>query len=359
MCLLPPFSQTPPETEDSITLILSLLNSCQEHHHCTPTFGASEGQKEAPNNNQRTERRLIPLAAVRGKSPGFAIIQSPSPKTFQAVPKGHLVVHENLASSNPTAGTSSSSLGGSFYHRRRRSSTSNTPQGLNLQGAKLLEPDGRGGHRGALSPIPGTPNIPMSLSRSPSPVPGGGWASPGLNNDPGSANGYRVNGGASAVTWESAKAKSDGINGYPSFSTQNNGFFNRHYRKISSNLPHFNLGAEQSFAEKEKLVRGRWMAWDSVRIARVKSFARRVKQRLGRAGVVLFVLLIFSFLYMMFYVTRELPPSPYQILLTPQSTSPTMAKIETPRWRKEVCCCSCGESGRRCHGVEGTERMGH
>lgn len=172
----------------------------------------------------------------------------------------------------------------------------------------MLEPDGpRGGNRGGLSPIPGTPNIPMSLSRSPSPIPGGGWASPGLNNDVGerssSGNGYRVNGGANSVTWESAKAKSDGINGYPSFSTQNNGFFNRHYRKISSNLPHFNLGNEKSFAEKEKLGRGRWS--DGARITRVKNFARRLKQRSGRAGVVAVVLLVLTILYTLFYATRK------------------------------------------------------
>ena len=176
----------------------------------------------------------------------------------------------------------------------------------------MLEPDGpRGGHRGGLSPIPGTPNIPMSLSRSPSPIPGGGWASPGLNDGinerSGSAKGH-LNGGASSVTWESAKAKSNGINGYPSFSTQNNGFFNRHYRKISSNLPHFNIGSEKSFAEKEKLGRGRWR--DGARIARIKSLARRAKQRSGRAGIVVIAIMVFSFLYMLFYVTRKAPPYP-------------------------------------------------
>lgn len=126
-----------------------------------------------------------------------------------------------------------------------------------------------------------------------------------MNNDggerSGSGKGYRGNGGASSVTWESAKAKTDGINGYPSFSTQNNGFFNRHYRKISSNLPHFTLRTEKSFAEKEKLGRGR----DGARITRVKNFARRVKQKTGRAGIVVVVLLVFTILYTLFYVTRK------------------------------------------------------
>ena len=87
----------------------------------------------------------------------------------------------------------------------------------------------------------------MSLSRSPSPRPGGGWASPGLNSPyvdvsgrASPASGYRGNG--NTVTWESAKAKSEGVNGYPSFSTQNQGFFNRHIRKLSSSLPRFSMG---------------------------------------------------------------------------------------------------------------------
>ncbi|KAL2066254.1 hypothetical protein VTL71DRAFT_2325 [Oculimacula yallundae] len=122
----------------------------------------------------------------------------------------------------------------------------------------------------------------MSLSRSPSPRPGGGWASPGLANVSGRnspAKPYRsANGGTDSVTWESAKAKTEGVKGYPSFSTQNNGFFNRHYRTISSSLPSFNMGPEKSYAEKEKLGRGRWMPKDGSRLASVRNFARRMNR---------------------------------------------------------------------------------
>jgi len=177
---------------------------------------------------------------------------------------------------------------------------------LNLHTSTLAEPsDTRGGgYRGALSPIPGTPNIPMSLSRSPSPVPGGGWSSPGLQSEvterSSSSKSYRMNGGNN-VTWESAKAKSDGVNGYPSFSTHNNGFFNRHYRKISSSLPHFSM-AEKSYAEKEKLGRGRWMGREGSKIARVRSLVRRVGRKLRLRGILVIAII---FLYFMFYMTRK------------------------------------------------------
>ena len=39
------------------------------------------------------------------------------------------------------------------------------------------------------------------------------------------------------MTWESAKAKSEGVNGYPSFSTQNNGFFNLRNQDVCRDDP--------------------------------------------------------------------------------------------------------------------------
>ena len=105
----------------------------------------------------------------------------------------------------------------------------------------------------------------MSLDRSPSPQRDGGWSSPGLTVPMDELNGSRprygdVNGGA-GVTWASAKANSARVNGYPSYRSQNQGFFDRHMRKISSslpNLPYFsNYWQEDRYAEKEKLGRGR------------------------------------------------------------------------------------------------------
>ncbi|KAK2802366.1 hypothetical protein FQN50_007363 [Emmonsiellopsis sp. PD_5] len=122
----------------------------------------------------------------------------------------------------------------------------------------------------------------MSLSRSPSPRRGGGWSSPGLTIGTGSSRGssprrayndtsssassgngaFYSNGspvsGAGGVSWASAKAKSDQVRGYPSFSTRNNGFFSRQRRKISASLPRFRVNSMLDYSEKEKLGRGRW-----------------------------------------------------------------------------------------------------
>ena len=225
--------------------------------------------------------------------------------------KYHLVPKIDLASLNPTA--SSSSIGGSFSHRRRRSSASSVhvPQSLNLQGAVSdsdLSP--RSGQ--TLATIPGTPTGPMSLSRSPSPRPGGGWASPGLAiNGSGISNPvktYAGPNGGSNVTWESAKAKSAGVNGYPSFSTQNNGFFNRHYRRLSGSLPRFNLGTDKSYAEKEKLGRGRWMLQDRGGTAQVRKRVRSLVRRTSRkAKIRILVLLGLLLMIILFYTTRMSP----------------------------------------------------
>ena len=148
----------------------------------------------------------------------------------------------------------------------------------------------------------------MSLSRSPSPRPGGGWASPGLSSPYGDGSGpsrpsqgYREKG--NSVTWESAKAKSEGIDGYPSFSTRNNGFFNRHYRKLSNSLPRFVLGSDKSYAEKEKLGRGRWLASDGSRFEHLRSLVRRASRKMRLRFI---IALAFIVMIMLFYMTRKL-----------------------------------------------------
>ncbi|CAG8251427.1 unnamed protein product [Penicillium olsonii] len=70
----------------------------------------------------------------------------------------------------------------------------------------------------------------MSLSRSPSPRPGGGWSTPGLilATNAVSPGTFSPNG----TSWASAKATPDGVRGYPSFSTRNAGFFSRHRDRL-------------------------------------------------------------------------------------------------------------------------------
>lgn len=218
----------------------------------------------------------------------------------------------DLASLNLTSISSSASIGG-FSHRRRSSSsaTANSPQALSLQGIQSANSDispSKKGSGKSLPPIPGTPNPPMSLSRSPSPRPGGGWASPGLNSSYGSGRSspqksYRVSGNGNSVTWESAKAKTEGVNGgLSSFSSQNQGFFGRHYRRISNSLPQFNIGSDKSYAEKEKLGRGRWMARHRSKWTRLVSF---VKNTSRKTKICVGVFLAFIFMFILFYSTRK------------------------------------------------------
>ncbi|KAF2468172.1 uncharacterized protein BDR25DRAFT_373817, partial [Lindgomyces ingoldianus] len=185
--------------------------------------------------------------------------------------------------------------------RRRRSSAAKHPPSLNLHDGS--EARGRlgtttgvsgGSPGGTLPVIPGTPaNFDMS-SRSPSPHPGG-WSSPGLNTpyDTGGRTsplrGY-ANGGAHSVTWASAQAKSAEVKGYTAFNPRNQGFFGRHFRRISTSLPF-------SYAEKEKLGRGRYQGNKAVQ------YLNRIGRTLWRlrksVGLLLFLVLSIT----LFYVT--------------------------------------------------------
>ncbi|CEJ57641.1 hypothetical protein PMG11_06327 [Penicillium brasilianum] len=100
----------------------------------------------------------------------------------------------------------------------------------------------------------------MSLSRSPSPHPGGGWSSPGLTPGSGSSTprGYSPASLApGGISWAAAKAKSDEVRKYPSFATRNSGFFSRQKRKISARLPTFRGHASKhGYHDKDVYGRG-------------------------------------------------------------------------------------------------------
>lgn len=108
----------------------------------------------------------------------------------------------------------------------------------------------------------------MSLSRSPSPHPGGGWSSPGLTPGSGSSTptrGYSPNTLAPNTNskgngaWAAAKAKSEEVRGYPSFATRNSGFFSRQKTKISNKLPSFNgHKSPHGYVDKDVYGRERW-----------------------------------------------------------------------------------------------------
>lgn len=72
--------------------------------------------------------------------------------------------------------------------------------------------------------------------------------------------------------------RKQGANGYPSFSTQNQGFFTRHMRRISSSLPRFASGPGNTYAEREKYERGGHSP--HVGGGRLRSFFARIGRRL-------------------------------------------------------------------------------
>ena len=227
-----------------------------------------------------------------------------------------------LAPRSTTATVSSATPDPSKSRRRSSASKTAPPAALQLDRSLKKSSDqgatsglqGRGS--GLLSSIPGTPlTDTMSLSRSPSPRAGGGWSSPGLASDFNSISGRSsprktypdlyMNGsaasGSGSVTWASAKAKSDEVNGYPSFSTRKTGFFSRHARRISNSLPRFNLGGRRDFSDREKLGRGRWYPNGGSKFDRFKTFVGNVTRRMKLRLLIVLLLLLSVIL---FNVTR-------------------------------------------------------
>lgn len=162
-----------------------------------------------------------------------------------------------------------------------------------------------------LAPIPDRDEFgqTMTLSRSPSPIPGGGWASPGLEDDRSGRSTPRkglgdINGlaGGSGVSWAGAKARSQMVNGYASFSTKNNGFFSRHARTISASLPRFQIGHHRDFSEKEKLGRGRWSPYYQSYLVRLRTFLGSLTRRMKFRGLLILGVILMTIL---FYATRK------------------------------------------------------
>ena len=209
----------------------------------------------------------------------------------------------------------------------------------------------------------------MSLSRSPSPRRGGGWSSPGLTDSaaeqssPRKAYDVQMNGsakgGSHGVTWESASARSQEINGYPSFSTRNQGFFSRHARKLSSSLPTFNVGARRDYADKEKLGRGRWPPLNYSNAGRVLAHLGHMVWRFRlRVGIILGIVLAF----VLFYSTRMCSPTAALILTIADSNHSFASSLPTDVLagrRQQIRNHTGSKSRRGRHGVEGAAGVGH
>lgn len=78
--------------------------------------------------------------------------------------------------------------------------------------------------------------------------------------------------------------------GYPSFSTHNQGFFQRHMRRLSSSLPRFSSNTH--YAEKEKLGRGRSSGINVPLLGRLKAITARIGRKMRLRLLVVFLLLL-------------------------------------------------------------------
>ena len=82
------------------------------------------------------------------------------------------------------------------------------------------------------------------------------------------------------------------MKGYTAFSPRHQGFFGRHFRKISSNLPF-------SYAEKEKTGKRRYQNNNAMQI--LSGIGRNLWRQRKPVGLVLFLIIS----YILFYATRK------------------------------------------------------
>ena len=168
----------------------------------------------------------------------------------------------------------------------------------------------------------------MSLSRSPSPQRGGGWATPGLTTpyDGSSRRSSPIrtypNGNAGGVTWASASARSAQLRATPPFVPQSQGI-GRHLRRFSAKLPFFN--STRTYAEKEKLGRGRSTG---ARSARLRDYAARVGRRLWKFRLSLGVIFTLCLISILFYTTRMVHPPSADFYAALTVVQPSIGYIE-------------------------------
>lgn len=159
--------------------------------------------------------------------------------------------------------------------------------------------------------------------------------------------------------WESARLKRAGNSGYPSFSTQNKGFFTRHMRRISSSLPRFANAHQYAEKEKDKPVRAPWSVQNLPLLGRLRGIMARMGRKMKMRLLFLFLLVM---AVVLFYTTRECGPTnknPHWVPLTCCSFGVLLAKNDMAWRRSKVCHHTGSQRRRRCHGVEGCAGVGH
>lgn len=102
------------------------------------------------------------------------------------------------------------------------------------------------------------------------------------------------NGSSHNVTWASAQARSAEVKGYAGFNPRGQGFFGKHFRRISTSLPF-------SYSDKEKLGRGRYQG------NKVMQMLNRIGWNLWRLRRSVGTVLVLFLLWILFYVTRKEP----------------------------------------------------
>ncbi|KAI9676779.1 MAG: alpha-1,6-mannosyltransferase [Trizodia sp. TS-e1964] len=150
----------------------------------------------------------------------------------------------------------------------------------------------------------------MSLSRSPSPRPGVGFASPGLTPHYSGQSGRssptvtyaQLKAGSNNVDWASTKSRSDRVKSPSSFASQTNSFVGRHLRSLSNSLPHFNLGIGPGEFAAEKGYPGRvqWAPDHGNTPGQLRAYLGRILRRM-RFRVLLLVAIFFAIT--LFYIT--------------------------------------------------------
>lgn len=172
----------------------------------------------------------------------------------------------------------------------------------------------------------------MSLSRTPSPVPGGGWSSPGLSTpDPQSrradrsrspaARHYGELDSARKVTWDAAQAQTAQVK---RFQPKNQGFFRRHFRKLSSSLPKFHspVDADRFYKDKQHLPPVDWRLPRSLH--ELKSLGYLLWRKIYRYRLPLALLTLLLSSISLFYLTRKIP---LRLLTGPVPYSPALAAL--------------------------------
>ncbi|KAI9715415.1 MAG: alpha-1,6-mannosyltransferase [Chrysothrix sp. TS-e1954] len=149
----------------------------------------------------------------------------------------------------------------------------------------------------------------MSLDRTPSPQPGGGWTTPGLNTPRRKGSPFKGRRSPSPavayaqpdrdprnVNWASAQAKSAEVSGY-GFPSVNQGFFQRNFTSFSSQLPFHRRGG-RDFAEKPRPGRRKKAGSTLETFRNIAAVLSRAAWRLRfRLGVVLAIVMVVVLFY--------------------------------------------------------------